>query len=195
MTPDAARCELVSLLQMAYSGERAAAYAYLGHRRSLSRAKHDADRAMLQSVLIDEIRHRRAVRRLLHRLDESSDPRRERKMRRIGLTIGAFCRVGGWYAPMYGAGKLERGNIVEYEVAARLAHLAGHEEMVDGLLELAEVEWDHERCFRTAASGHLLWRLSPKWPETKERSHIRSSFEKFLAGHEPEPALRWNPLR
>ena len=195
MTPAAARSELVTLLQMAYSGERAAAYAYLGHRRSLRRPKRAADRAMLERVLIDEIRHRRAVRRLLRRLGVAADPKRERKMRTIGLTIGAFCRVGGWYAPMYGAGKLERGNIVEYEVAARLAHLAGHVEMVDELLGLAEVEWDHERLFRTAASGHLLWRLSPKWPDTERREHIRCAFDEFLAGAEPEPALRWNPLR
>ncbi|MEP1126141.1 MAG: hypothetical protein ABJH68_19850 [Ilumatobacter sp.] len=195
MTPSAARTELVTLLQMAYSGERAAAYAYLGHRRSLWRAKRGADRAMLAGVLVDEIRHRRIVRRMLRLLDAGADERRERRMRRIGLTIAAFCRVGGWYAPMYGAGRLERGNIVEYEVAARLAHLAGHDELVDELLELAEVEWDHEHLFRTAASTHPLWRLSPKWPETTPRATIRSAFDEFLAGREPEPALRWNPLR
>ncbi len=195
MTPSAARRELVTLLQMAYSGERAAAYAYLGHRRSLSRPKRAADRAMLERVLIDEIRHRRAVRRLLRRLDAAADPKRERKMRRIGLTIGAFCRIGGWYAPMYGAGRLERGNIVEYEVAARLAHLAGHIEMIDELLELAEVEWDHELLFRASATSHRLWWISPKWPDTAPREHIRSAFDEFLAGNEPEPALRWNPLR
>ena len=150
---------------------------------------------MLRLVLIDEIRHRRAVRSMLRSLDAGPDDRRERKMRRIGLTIGAFCRIGGWYAPMYGAGKLERGNIVEYEVAARLAHLAGRNELVDPLLELAEVEWDHERQFRTAASGHVLWKLSPKWPETTPREQIRTSYERFLAGDEPEPKLRWNPLR
>ncbi len=180
---------------MAYSGERAAAYAYLGHRRSLHRSRRGPDRAMLRGVLIDEIRHRRTVRGLLRRLEVGPDPRREVKMRRVGLTIGAFCRVGGWYAPMYGAGKLERGNIEEYEVAARLAHLAGRGDMVDCLLELAEVEWDHEHLFRTAASGHLLWKLSPKWPETAPREHIRVAFGRFLAGDEPEPKLRWNPLR
>lgn len=195
MNATSARDELVTLLQMAYSGERAAAYAYLGHRRSLRRPKRADDREMLRLVLLDEIRHRRAVRRLLHVLDSAPDPARERKMRRIGLTIGAFCQVGGWYAPMYGAGKLERGNIVEYEVAARLAHLAGHPGMVDELLELAEVEWDHERLFRTSAASHRLWWVSPKWPETEAREHIRSSFDAFLSGDEPEPALRWNPLR
>ncbi len=150
---------------------------------------------MLQQVLIDEIRHRRVVRHLLSQLDAAPDPRRERKMRRIGLTIAAFCQVGGWYAPMYGAGKLERGNIEEYEVAARLAHLGEHPHMVDQLLELAEVEWDHEQLFRAAAATHWLWRVSPKWPETDVRSHIRTSFNEFLTGDEPDPTLRWNPLR
>lgn len=195
MNPASACAELITLLQMAYSGERAAAYAYLGHRRSLRRPKRVDDKEMLRLVLVDEIRHRRAVRSMLRGLGAAPDARRERKMRRIGVTIGAFCQVGGWYAPMYGAGKLERGNIVEYEVAARLAHLAGRDDLLDQLLELAEVEWDHERLFRTAASSHLLWKLSPKWPETTPREQIRSSFETFLAGGEPEPKLRWNPLR
>ena len=195
MKPSSARAELITLLQMAYSGERAAAYAYLGHRRSLRRPKRADDREMLRLVLVDEIRHRRAVRSMLRGLGTGPDTRRERKMRRIGVTIGAFCQIGGWYAPMYGAGKLERGNIVEYEVAARLAHLAGEHQLIDQLLELAEVEWDHERLFRTAASSHLLWKLSPKWPDTTPREQIRSSYVTFLAGDEPEPKLRWNPLR
>lgn len=195
MKPSSARAELITLLQMAYSGERAAAYAYLGHRRSLRRPERADDREMLRLVLVDEIRHRRAVRSMLRGLGTGPDTRRERKMRRIGVTIGAFCQIGGWYAPMYGAGKLERGNIIEYEVAARLAHLAGEHQLVDRLLELAEVEWDHERLFRTAASNHLLWKLSPKWPDTTPREQIRSSYVTFLAGDEPEPKLRWNPLR
>jgi hypothetical protein len=195
VTPDAARSELITLLQMAYSGERAAAYAYLGHRRSLRRAQYADDREMLRGILVDEIRHRRIVRRLLRSLDADGDPRRERKMRRIGLTIGAFCRVGGWYAPMYGAGRLERGNIAEYEVAARLAHLAGLDAMCDQLLELAEVEWDHEAAFRRCATGHWLWRVSPRWRSPAERADIRTSFTEFTRTGEPEPTLRWTPLR
>ncbi len=195
MTPGAARDELIRLLQMAYSGERAAAYAYLGHARSLSRPKHAADREMLRSVLVDEIRHRRCVRRLLRQLDADGDPRRERKMRRIGLTIGAFCRVGGWYAPMYGAGKLERGNVAEYEVAARLAHLAGLDDMCDTLLGLAEVEWDHEQLFRSCAESHWLWKVSPHWSDTGPRADIRSTFAEFMLTGAPEPKLRWTPLR
>lgn len=195
MNPESARSELITLLQMAYSGERAAAYAYLGHRRSLRKARDAADSEMLRTVLIDEIRHRRVVRRMLRQLGADGDPRRERKMRRIGVTIGAFCRVGGWYAPMYGAGRLERGNIAEYEVAARLAHLAGLDDMCDRLLELAEVEWDHEALFRTRAESHWLWKVSPRWPSTGPRDEIRSSFAEFTVTGQPAPTLRWTPLR
>lgn len=195
MTPDAARSELITLLQMAYSGERAAAYAYLGHRRSLAAPRRADDNRMLRGILIDEIRHRRIVRRLLHSLDAGPDLRRERKMRRIGLAIGAFCRVGGWYAPMYGAGRLERGNIAEYEVAARLAHLAGRDDMCDQLLELAEVEWDHEALFRGRVERHVLWRVSPHWSSPESRESIRWSFAEFTTTGTPEPALRWTPLR
>jgi len=97
VSPASARAELITLLQMAYSGERAAAYAYLGHRRSLRRPKRADDREMLRLVLVDEIRHRRAVRAMLRRLNAEPDTRRERKMQRIGVTIGAFCQVGGRY--------------------------------------------------------------------------------------------------
>lgn len=195
MRPDDARRALVELLQMAYSGERAAAYAYLGHLRSLRRACHEADRAMLRQVLIEEIQHRRIVRGMLRSLDAAPDPRRERKMRRIGLTIGALCRLSGWYGPMYGAGRLESRNVVEYEVAARLAHQAGHQEMAHRLLELAEVEWDHEAKFRARASSHRFWRVSPHWTAPAPRRQIRLTFDDFVRADEPIPALRWTPLR
>lgn len=59
---------------------------------------------------------------------------------------------------MYGAGRLERGNIVEYEIAAKLAAECGHPEMIDCLLEMAEVEMgarallprDHRRSLDAA---------------------------------------------
>ncbi len=195
MHPADARRALVELLQMAYSGERAAAYAYLGHIRSLRRPAEAPDREMLRQVLVEEIQHRRIVRSMLRSLDAAPDERRERKMRRIGLTIGALCRVTGWYGPMYGAGRLESRNVVEYEVAARLAHQAGCDEMAHRLLELAEVEWDHERKFRERASSHRFWRVSPHWAAPAPRSDIRATFHDFVRTDKPVPALRWTPLR
>ena len=81
--------------------------------------------------------------------------------------------------PMYGAGRLEWQNIVEYERAARLALLAGKEAWVDELLRYAEVEWDHELYFRQKAESHWASRLIPLWPKPAPRERIRESFEEF----------------
>lgn len=82
---------------------------------------------------------------------------------------------------MYGAAMLEAQNIWEYELAARLAHVAGLEHLVDPLLEMAEVEWDHERYFRSQAASHWLWRLMPRWPVPAPREQVRAAFEAFVA--------------
>lgn len=194
-TSQPAQRELIELLQMAYSGERAAAYAYLGHRKSLRRDKYAEDRDMLTEILIEEIQHRRIVRSMLKALGAGPDLRRERKMLRIGRTIGALCVVTGWFAPMYGAGRLESRNVVEYEVGARLAQRAGQAGMAQRLLTLAEVEWDHESKFRSKAKSHMLWRLTPHWKAPPPRAEIRRSFDAFLVDDQPVPMLRWTPLR
>src|SRR5690606_12156361 len=104
---------------------------------------------------------------------------REWWMMCVGTFISLFCRVAGWFIPMYGAGKLERGNIQEYEVAARLAFDCGFYRYVDCLLEMAEIEWDHELYFRTKAAGHAFWRLLPGWTAPPPREAIRTSFEDY----------------
>ena len=174
--PDpAARRELILLLQVACSGELGAARAYLGHRAAV----RGAERGELSRILRDEVRHRRCLKKMLRDLGSAPDARRERKMNRVGRLISAFCRVGGWFAPMYGAGKLESQNIREYEHAARLALAAGCEARVEELLVMAEVEWDHERFFREKASSHALWRVSPGWTAPAPRESIRGSFAAF----------------
>lgn len=100
-------------------------------------------------------------------------------MNAVGKSISWFCQIGGWFFPMYGAARLEAQNIREYEVAARLAHVAGLEAMCEPLLEMAEVEWDHEQYFRTKAMQHVLWRVMPKWPLPPPRAEIRQSFRVF----------------
>jgi hypothetical protein len=77
---------------------------------------------------------------------------------------------------MYGAGKLERGNIVEYETAARHASASGREDLVDCLLGMAEVEWDHEAYFRARVLSHRLAPRIPIWPAPPPRASIRASY-------------------
>ena len=180
-----ARGELIRGLALAYSGELGAVRAYLGHRASLP---HGADRALIRSILVDEIRHRRVLLAMLSGLGGRPDPRCERKLWLVGGAIAAFCRVGGWFLPMAGAARLECDNIVEYEVLARLAWLAGLAALVEPLLRLAEVEWDHEMRLRGRASSHRLWRLVPRWPVPPPRASIRDRFQAFVLS--PAPVRR-----
>ena len=171
-----ARRNLVALLQLAHSGELAAAHAYDGHAKSVS--DHD-ERQRITEIRSEELDHRARVRAMLDALGVAPEAKRERKMGRIGKAIGAFCRVGGWFGPMYGAARLERKNIGEYERAAGFAIGSGHPEFVDDLVDMAEVEWEHERYFREKATSHWLWRVFPKWDPPPPKASIRAGVEEL----------------
>ena len=166
---------LTAILRLAYSGELAAALAYRGHWKSVS---DPDDRARIHRIEDEEWHHRELVGGMLARIGMSPSPARERRAWAIGRTLGLLCHVAGWLAPMYGAGKLERRNIKEYETAARLAARAGHPEFVECLLTMAEVEWDHEAYFRSRVLSHRLGRGLPLWPAPPPKSEIRASFER-----------------
>ena len=168
-----ARISLVSLLQRAYSGELAAAYAYTGHGNSVRDAKEKVE---IDRIRVEEVQHRKRVGEILAELGAGPSKAREIIFTIVGRTISALCRIGGWFIPMYGAGKLERGNIVEYEHAALLAQYAGFDHLIDDLLTMAEVEWDHELYFRTKASSSFLWKVCPNWSVPPPRESIRASF-------------------
>src|SRR3977135_2184437 len=129
------RTQLIALLQLAYSGELAAAYAYRGHWRAV---RHPDERTAIRNIENDEWRHRNLLGDLLVSLESGPSQRREPRAAIIGRTLGFLCHVTGWLAPMYGAGRLESRNIREYETAARHARESGHNELVDCLLEMAE---------------------------------------------------------
>src|SRR5262245_29124897 len=142
---DENRSKLISLLQLAYSGEKAAGYAYRGHWKSV---RNPEERKRIAIIEEEEWHHRRLVGEILNGLSAAPDPRRETRAAVIGRTLGALCHVSGWFFPMYGAGKLESRNIREYESAANYAALCGRSEYVECLLTMAEVEWEHEHYFR-----------------------------------------------
>jgi hypothetical protein len=75
---------------------------------------------------------------------------------------------------MYGAGRLERRNIKEYEDAAEYAVECGRGDLVDCLLSMAEVEWEHEKYFRAKAEGHALARWIRLWPTPPPKEAIRA---------------------
>jgi rubrerythrin len=165
--------KLIALLQLAYSAELAAAYAYRGHWHSVSDPE---ERARILQIENEEWHHRNLVGEMLSKL--GAQPSRQREVRSwlIGKLLGFGCHLMGWFAPMYGAGRLESRNIREYETAARYALDCGHEEFVDCLLTMAEVEWEHEYYFRSRVLLHSVGRRLKLWPAPPPKETIRSSF-------------------
>ena len=169
---------LGALLQLAYSGERAAAYAYHGHWNSVSDPEV---RTRIRQIEEEELHHREQVGEMLHAMGLAPVRSKEVRAALIGRTLAALCHVMGWLAPMYGAGRLESRNIREYEAAARHARDCGRSEWIDCLLTMAEVEWDHERYFRERVGTHGLGKRLPLWPAPPPKEDIRASFERETA--------------
>jgi rubrerythrin len=177
MTEPNSRDALIAILQLAYSGERAAGYAYRGHWHSVS----DPDeRREIEKIENEEWHHRALVSEMLRSLDAEPDGYREVRALFIGKTLAFGCHIVGWLLPMFGAGKLESGNVREYEVAAKHAHDCGRADLVDCLLEMAEVEWEHECYFRAKVLSHRWGKKLPLWPEVAPKESIRQNFGRHL---------------
>lgn len=170
--PTRSREQLIALLQLAYSGELAAAHAYRGHAASVAAAD---EKERIRVIEEEEWHHRRLVGGMLSELGARPSRTREWRAKLVGRTLGLACRVSGWFAPMYGAGKLESRNVREYETAARLARDAGCDGYVDCLLTMAEVEWEHERFFRSKAESHPFSRWVRLWPAPPPKGSIRAT--------------------
>lgn len=164
---------LIELLRLAYSAELAAAYAYRGHWHSVA-AREERER--IEQIENEEWHHRKLVGEMLIRLGANPSRARELRAAIVGRVLGFLCHLAGWLAPMYGAGRLESHNIREYETAARYARDSGHNEFVDCLLTMAEVEWEHEKYFRSLVLLHSLGRRLSLWPEPPPRETIRQAF-------------------
>ena len=164
---------LGEILQLAYSGELAAAYAYRGHWRS---STDPGERARIREIEEEEWHHRRLVGGMLQTLGLAPSRLRELRAASIGRVLGVLCHVAGRLAPLYGAGRLESRNIHEYEAAARYAVACGRDEWLDCLITMAEVEWDHEQYFRGLVETHWLGRRLALWPRPAPRESIRAAF-------------------
>lgn len=169
---------LLRRLRMAYAGELGAARAYAGHWRSIraGRPGGRGQRASIRRIQAEEMDHRAQVGAMLLALGHPPGRLRDAVFWCIGTAIAGSCFVGGWWLPMYGAGRIERRNVWEYEDAARLAVRAGLPRLAEPLLAMAEVEWDHERFFHGHVRGHRLHALLGSWAPPAPREEIRASF-------------------
>ena len=147
------RRSLIRILQNAYSGELAAAFAYRGHWKSL---RESAEKTRIKQIEAEEWHHRERVGRWLESLDAKPRRVREAVFWTIGRTLGLTCHLSGWFMPMYFAGRLENGNVVEYEDAAAFAKELEMQDCVEDLLDMARVEAEHEIFFREMVTGHRL---------------------------------------
>ncbi len=174
MADNNSKQKLIALLQLAYSAERAAGYAYRGHWHSVV---DQSERTRIKQIEDEEWHHRELVGKMLESLGSQPSKQREVRSLLIGRVLGFLCHLMGWLAPMYGAGRLESRNIREYETAARYALACGRRDFVDCLLTMAEVEWEHEYYFRSRVLLHSFGRRFTLWPSPPPRETIRESFE------------------
>ena len=172
--PGDALANLIRVLQSAYSGELAAGYAYRGHWHNL---RDPMERERVRSIESEERHHRELVGEMLVRLGARPNRKREVIFWIIGRTVGIICHFSGRFFAMYGAGLLERRNIVEYEDAATYALDSGHEELIDCLLTMAEVEWEHEYFFRHRVLGHPFLRIFNLWDPAPPKETIRAKYK------------------
>lgn len=178
LNKEEAKAALIKLLQAAHAGEKAAANAYYGHacsRLFISKI----EKVEILEIYRDELHHRTRLFEMLTELGARPQPLREIGMFLVGFVIGFLCLFGGWFIPMYGAGKLESENVEEYEVATRLAKLSDCDHFIEELLVFAEIEWDHEAYFREKAETHWLAKYFPFWNRLNSRERIREDFSKF----------------
>ncbi len=176
MEQEVHRQKLIQILQLAYSGELAAALAYAGHWRSLR--KRDQIDAIHQ-IEMDEWHHRQHLLKMLHSLEAKPTAWRDIVMGCLGCIIFLGCFISGWFFAMYFAGRLEDGNILEYQVAAQHAQALQLNSLVKQLLAFSAKEEEHEVYFYNIVRDH--WMLAPmksvfKWgPQPGEAAKALST--------------------
>lgn len=136
--------KLVSLLQMAYSAEKAAAFAYLGHSGSVAELE---EKEAIRQIEIDEWNHREEVLKIMQQYDIPISTYFELRFHLIGRLISYSCYVIGWFMPYYFAGRLESGNVCEYFRLMHYFHELGIYEHNEVLYEMGMKEKEHEIYF------------------------------------------------
>lgn len=136
--------KLVKSLRKAYSGEKAASLAYIGHAGSLKKA---SEKSAVKQIENDEWTHRKNVLEIMQRYDIPVSRYYEIKFYLIGKLIGYSCYFIGRFMPYFFAGKLESGNVCEYFVMIQYFHSLGIKDHDEMLHEMGVKEKEHEIYF------------------------------------------------
>ncbi len=151
------RNNLVKILQSAFSGELAAAYAYRGHWKSV---KNPDEKKRIRQIEREEWEHRECVLGWLEKLESRPNNLREIIFWTIGRSLGVLCFASGWFLPMYFAGRLESQNTQEYKDAADLARDLELTDCQNDMLAMSAKELEHERYFSETVAEHRLLPLT-----------------------------------
>jgi hypothetical protein len=135
---------LTRLLQKAYSAEKAAAYAYIGHASSV---KNPSEKIAIRQIEEDEWNHRKEVLEIMKYYSIPVSKWYELRFAVIGRTISASCHVIGWFMPFFFAGKLESGNVCEYFRMKDYFNSLGIHDWDVTLYEMGMKEKEHEVYF------------------------------------------------
>ena len=135
---------LIKSLRTAYSAERAASFAYIGHAGSL---KDPEEIAAVKQIEDDEWDHRKHVLEIMEEYDISISKFYEIKYYIIGKVIGFSCYFIGRFMPYFFAGKLESGNVCEYFVMIKYFRSLGITKHDEILYEMGIREKEHEIYF------------------------------------------------
>ncbi len=164
--------KLVCSLRTAYSAEKAAAFAYIGHAGSL---RDPNEKAAVKNIENDEWEHRYQVGKLLEHYGIKPSRWLELKFHVIGRCISASCHVIGRFMPYFFAGKLESGNVCEYFVMIRYFHSLGITEHDDLLYAMGVKEKEHEDYFMELVKDEPWFPLFERvfnWGPARRRNDV-----------------------
>lgn len=179
---------LVDSLRKAYSAEKAAAFAYIGHAGSL---KSDAEKRAVKQIEDDEWSHRKNVLQIMQTYDIPISKYYEIKFHLIGKVIGYGCYVIGRFMPYFFAGSLESGNVCEYFVMIQhfpSLGITAHDEM---LHEMGVKEKEHEVYFLNIIKDEKWLPLFEKifgWGNQSSKNDV--NLENILPAHESDQYCR-----
>jgi rubrerythrin len=164
--------QLTDLLQQAYSAERAAAFAYIGHARSV---KNKDEKAAIKQIEIDEWNHRKEVLDIMNEYDVPISKWYEFRFYVVGKIIWYSCYIIGWFMPFYFAGRLESGNVCEYFRMKQWFNQMGITKHDQILYDMGIKEKEHEVYFLEQIKDNKLLPLFEKlfsWGNKKGFNNI-----------------------
>jgi len=165
--------ELKDLLQLAYSAERAASFAYQGHAGAV---KEQEDKIRIKEIEDDEWLHRAEVLKIMQEYQIPVSRFYEIKYYLIGKIICYSCYMIGWFMPMYFAGRLESGNVNEYFIMKDLFNKLNITKHDADLEEMGMKEKEHEVFFLSKIKTHKWLPFFEKvfsWGNNKSLNSIR----------------------